>query len=138
MVDRLNTRQILRRRGMVLDSYNCVFCSHPVEEDLFHLFFHCPFAGACWNTLQLLVPNCSEFDQVLEAHKIQLHIPFFMEVIVTLCWSIWSVRNDAIFNGVPPSVQNCKLIFKKEFALVVLRAKAKLHPHIDQWLGTYV
>jgi len=40
-----------------------------------------------------------------------------MEVIVTMCWSIWSVRNDAIFNGVPPSVQRCKLIFMKEFAL---------------------
>ena len=138
MVDGLNTRQTLRRRGMVLDNYNCVFCSHPIEEDLFHLFFHCPFRGGLLEHPSTSGSNTSEFDQVLEAFKIQLHLPFFMEVIVTMCWSIWSVRNDAISNGVPPSVQRCKLIFKKEFTLVVLRAKAKLHPHIDQWLGAYV
>jgi hypothetical protein len=57
-----------------------------------------------------------------------------MEIIVTMCWSIWSVRNEAIFNDVPPSLHRCKTIFKKEFALVLLRAKEKYHTFIDQWI----
>lgn len=51
-----------------------------------------------------------------------------------MCWSIWLVRNDLIFRGIQPSVQRCKGIFKKEFAQVIVRAKAAYKPHISQWL----
>jgi hypothetical protein len=43
--DRLNTRNILRRRNKVLeDGYNCVLCHEEAEETLVHLFFDCPSA----------------------------------------------------------------------------------------------
>jgi hypothetical protein len=32
----------------------------------------------------------------------------------------------------------CKEVFKKEFALVKLRAKAALHPRIDLWLDAFL
>ena len=115
---------------MYLEDYSCVFCSLGFEEDLCHLFFHCPFAVSCWFSLNLLVPNTSDLESLLQNFRIQLQIPFLMEVIITMCWAIWSIRNDGILNGMAPSLHRCK----KEFALVILRAKEKYHPFIDQWL----
>jgi len=60
-----------------------------------------------------------------------------MEIIVTMCWSIWAIRNDVIFKGIPVSVQRCRAIFKSEFALVILRAKSNFQPAIDSWLHAY-
>jgi len=123
---------------MSLQDYNCVLCAQGVEESLFHLMFDCPFAMAFWNTLNLLVLISSSPLQIFEAFKTQLHLPFFMEILVTMCWSIWTVKNDVIFKGIPTSIQRCKLIFRTEFALVILRAKAAYHPSIDSWLEAFV
>jgi hypothetical protein len=117
--DILSTRALLRCKNMYLEDYSCVFCSLGFEEDLCHLFFHCPFAVSCWFILNLLVPNTSDLESLLQNFRIQLQIPFFMEVIITMCWAIWSIRNDAIFNGVAPSLHRCRLVFKWEFALVM-------------------
>jgi hypothetical protein len=46
--DRLNTRGLLRRKNMYLDSYVCELCIRQREEILWHLFFRCPFAKNCW------------------------------------------------------------------------------------------
>lgn len=51
--DRLSTREILRRKNMDLQSYNCVLCHLNIEESLHHLFLDCPFAMCCWNLLGL-------------------------------------------------------------------------------------
>jgi hypothetical protein len=61
-----------------------------------------------------------------------------MEIIVTMYWSIWMVRNDFIFKAIPHSICRCKSIFKKEFALVILKAKVVLHPRIDLWVEAFV
>ena len=54
LVDRLNTRNMLRRRHFHLDAgYTCVMCNLGVEEDINHLFFDCPFAKYCWLSLQI-------------------------------------------------------------------------------------
>jgi hypothetical protein len=45
---------------------------------------------------------------------------------------------DAIFRHAQPSVQNCKSIFRREFAQVILRAKSSLAPQLTQWLEAYV
>jgi hypothetical protein len=37
--DRLNTREILRRKNMELEDYTCVLCRQNAEESLLHLFF---------------------------------------------------------------------------------------------------
>ena len=44
--DRLNTRNMLRRRHFRIqdDDYTCLLCNHPLEEDIVHLFFTCPFS----------------------------------------------------------------------------------------------
>lgn len=135
--DRISTRELLRRKHMHLDSYNCVHCTVAVE-DLFHLFFHCPLAVACWYTLQLIVPATNDIFQIIEAFKVQLHLPFFLDIIITVCWSIWTIRNDVIFRGIPASVQICKQIFHLEFALVILRAKETSRSDLVSWLEAFV
>jgi hypothetical protein len=136
--DRLSTRELLRRKTMFLQDYNYVLYTRGVEESLFHLMFDCPLAIACWNTLNLLIPVSSSPSQIFEAFKTQLHLPFFMEILVTMRWSIWSVRNDVIFKGILASIQRCKLILRTEFALVILRAKSAYHPSIDSWLKAFM
>jgi hypothetical protein len=54
-----------------------------------------------------------------------------------MCFSMWMMRNDVIFKGVPHSMRRCK-VFKTEFDLFKLRAKADSHPRIDLWLDVFV
>jgi len=42
--DRLSTKNILRRKRMDLNSYNCAICSFLIEESSQHLFIDCDFA----------------------------------------------------------------------------------------------
>lgn len=46
--DRLNCRNLLRRKNMHLDCYNCAVCVGNTEETIMHIFFDCPFSQACW------------------------------------------------------------------------------------------
>jgi hypothetical protein len=52
-MDRLNTRNILKRKKHKLEgkNYNCVLCNNNIEEIAFNLFFSCPFSQACWRLL---------------------------------------------------------------------------------------
>lgn len=52
--DRLSTRELLRRKSISLPDYNCVLCTHNVEESLHHLLLDCPFAMASRNILTCL------------------------------------------------------------------------------------
>ena len=60
--DRLSTRNLLRRKTMVLDSYECELCNSRQEETLEHLFLRCPYAIACWNLINLYVSRPSSFN----------------------------------------------------------------------------
>ena len=48
--DRLNTRNMLRRRQYKLEGnvYTCLLCDSPSGETVTHLFYKCPFATECW------------------------------------------------------------------------------------------
>jgi len=61
-----------------------------------------------------------------------------MEIIITMCCSIWMMRNDIIFRNMAHTIRRCKAVFQKEFALVILRTKARYHPSIDLWLDNFV
>jgi hypothetical protein len=103
-----------------------------------HLLLACPLAQNCWATLGLMVPHLVDPFDIIVMFRAQLHRPFALEILITMCWSIWSIRNDLIFRGIQPSLQRCKAIFKREFAQVILRAKAAYQPNISQWLDGYV
>ena len=80
--DRLSTRNLLRRKTMVLDSYECEFCNSGQEETLEHLFLRCPFATACWTLIHLhVLPQISIF-KAIDSFKEQLHAPSSLEIII--------------------------------------------------------
>ena len=122
---------------MILPDYNCVLCPSTVEESLTHLFIHCPFSQACWASIGLNVSTDDPFDN-LDQFKHQLVIPFFMEIIVLMSWSIWMQRNDSLFKGILSSPSNCLQNFRKELALVILRAKSKYKTAMSEWLEAFV
>lgn len=70
---------------MPLEDYNCVLCHSTVEETLMHLFLASPFSNACWATLGLVVQDPNDPFGTLVSFKNQLQLPFFMEIIVTMC-----------------------------------------------------
>jgi hypothetical protein len=50
--DKLNTRNMLRRRNKFLeDGYNCSLCPNGLEDTMEHLFFDCPSATNHWFAL---------------------------------------------------------------------------------------
>jgi hypothetical protein len=71
---------------------------------------------------------------VAERLKRQLRVPFFMDIIILMSWSIWKTRNEWIFNGRDPTVDSCNEKFKKEFALVIPRAKEGKVQDMKAWL----
>jgi hypothetical protein len=54
---------------------------------------------------------------------------------ILMAWSIWLTRNDRIFNNLDPSVEGCRRKFKKEFALLLHRAKPSLLS--DNWVHEF-
>jgi hypothetical protein len=59
-----------------------------------------------------------------------------MEIIILIAWSIWTTRNDWIFNEMDPSVERCRDKFIREFSLVLLRAKPTSIPTLKSWLAS--
>jgi hypothetical protein len=53
--------------------------------------------------------------QIFKKIKERLEVPFFMDIIILMAWSIWLTGNDWILSNIDPSVDNCKRKFKKEF-----------------------
>lgn len=53
--DRLNTRNMLRRRKKFLEEgYNCVLCQLGVEETIEHIFFDCTLSVRRWFKLGII------------------------------------------------------------------------------------
>jgi hypothetical protein len=123
---------------MHLEDYTCALCHSQTEETWQHLFLFCPLTQACWLSLGFILPNDDNIFNLLEHLRTQLQVRFFMEIIVTILWSIWEIRNDAIFTNIEPTVQSFRRIFKREFAWVILRAKASYQPSISQWIEVHV
>jgi hypothetical protein len=80
--DRLNTRNILRRRKKVLDEgYNCVMCHNSEEETAAHLFFNCPAAASrCFALGIVWEENLSVHQKLLQAQLV-FGQPFFIEIL---------------------------------------------------------
>lgn len=136
--DRLSSRNILRRKNMHLPSYTCVLCSSNCEETVGHLFMNCEFARSCWGLLGVTIIRSPEIVQRFESLRNQLSVRFFMEIVILMCYSIWTVRNDAIFRGIPACRLHCLQIFKKSFGELLWRAKKSYFPSIQSCLEQVV
>jgi hypothetical protein len=135
--NRLNTRNMLRRKNMILESYSCENCLWQREETLYHLFLRCNFAKACWNSIGITPPRIAHPEEASENLKQQLNVPFSMEVIILMTWSIWKSRNEWLFENKDPSVHHCTHEFSKELRLVIHRARGKYDISIPSWLDLW-
>jgi hypothetical protein len=128
--NRLNTRAMLQRKRFFLPDYTCIMCNGSALETRDHLFFPCPFAESCWKYLcpdwdSTLTDGTIVLQDVVQSFKAKIQQPFFMELIMLTSWSIWTIRNDFIFKGIPPSLYRCRHKFKKELSLLMHKAKKK-------------
>jgi hypothetical protein len=123
---------------MQLASFNCVLRSLNAEETVEHMFLECDLAKAYWSLIGLTVNNALDPFQMFESFRMQLNVSFFMEIIIVMCWSIWTIRNDAIFRGIPASSMRWLEIFESIFGLLLWRANKKYFPAIESWLEQVV
>jgi hypothetical protein len=126
--DRLSTRDLLWRKNMELDSYTCDLCILQKLKSAAHLFLRCNFAKACWYSVGISVVTTRSVTQIIDSIRRKLEVPFSMDIIIIMSWSIWVVRNDWIFNGQDPSMQACKQKFMSEFNLLLHRIKPDKAP----------
>jgi hypothetical protein len=137
LVDRLNTRNMLRRRNYSINSsYNCLMCPSPPEETIEHMLFFCPFSRQCWARLQIQWPVTGDRLKIIEEQKQQWAQPMYMEIIMLGSWSIWKERNNMLFNNMQPDTQRWLARFKEDFALLVHRTREGLHPFINNFTST--
>jgi hypothetical protein len=136
--ERLSTRNILNRKNLHLDSYNFVLCLQSTEETCQHLFLLCPFAKKCWELIHIDIPLNETFPGLADYLQDRLHSQFFMTVVVLICWTIWTVRNDLIFRGIQPTMVHATRIFSSEVLLLLHRVKPSLAPQFEQWIQTIV
>jgi hypothetical protein len=130
----LNTRSFLRRRSMPLDSFTCDNCILQIEETVIHLFFRCNFARRCWLLLGFIPPRTTDLLHTLMRIRRRLQVPWRLETIIIMTWCIWRSRNNWIFNEIPPSVIECKAMFRNEIFLLCHRVKPNLKEEISIWL----
>jgi hypothetical protein len=119
---------------MYLESYACELCILQKEEKLCHLFFKCSFARNCWVQIGIIVPTWLKPERATKHIKRLLNVSFAMEIIILMCWCIWSERNAWIFNNEDPQIIGCKEHFKKQFDLVIHTSKSSRVPKMQSWL----
>nr|TKW02808.1 hypothetical protein SEVIR_7G037600v2 [Setaria viridis] len=118
---------------MQLDSYNCELCILQKVEKVSHLFFGCNFAKRCWNTIGISYTSTRTPQQIIRQVRNRLGLPFAMEIILLMTWSIWKMRNAWMFNNEDPTVERCKLTFIQEFSMLRHRAKPRHLPMMEVW-----
>ena len=136
LMDRLNTRNILKRKKHKLEgnNYNCVLCNHNVEETALHLFFTCPFSQACWQHLGVQWNLAMDFFHMLLHAKEGFSNPFFMEVFIISAWQIWKQRNNFIFSRGQPSFLAWKTGFIDEARLQAHRISENKRSPFLSWI----
>lgn len=136
-MDRLNTRNILRRKHTPVqgNNYNCAICTNETEETVFHLFFQCPFSVSCWAQLGIEWNTEIEFFEMLQLAKRSFRIPNFMEIFILAARYIWKQRNRMIFDSTPASLQAWWETFHEE-VLQVHRTRPTTRDNILSWLDS--
>ena len=127
MNDKINTRNLLRRKRMNVVSTDCVLCGSSQEETCEHLFFTCHFAQLCWSALHMFWDlSLPVIGMIEEGRGNFSHRSCYMEVVILACWSMWTHRNNIVFDNGVASFPIWKQEFRTLFAMVVHRAKPSL------------
>ena len=139
LVDRLNTRNMLKRRHYNIgEDHGCLLSGSTEEETLNHLFFYYPFSTHCWNATHISwTTGVTTYQRISEA-KLAWKRPLFMETFLLAAWSLWKERNNKHFRKIVPSKESWLRRFKEDFSLLTHRVKGKHKPFIPSILATIV
>jgi hypothetical protein len=66
--------------------------------------------------------------------KEKLNVPFLMEIIILVAWSIWIVRNNKFFKNSNPTIASWEAVFYYELIMVKHRMKKKYATQFSNWL----
>jgi hypothetical protein len=110
--NRLNTRSLLRRRSMELDSYTCENRILQREETISHVFLKCNYVRRCWQLLGVTPPHILNIPLAFQMIRMHLPHPWKMEAITTMSWCICKCRNSWVFENMPPRGSLHKYVHK--------------------------
>lgn len=136
--DRLNTRNMLRRRNMHLEEYCCVLCVSNAEEDILHLFFECPFSQACWIFLGINWDTSLDHQLMFLRAREDFGSIIFREIVILVMWALWAHRNNIIFDGASLSFASWKRNFLSDLNAVTLRVKPLLKDKINLFVSSLI
>jgi hypothetical protein len=109
--DRLNTRNLLRRKKIQLPSYLCVTAQCQQDETLVHLFWSCCFTSQCWDFISPQRVKDVSIPKAIPDMKNKLRLAFTMDIILLATWGIWMVIYNEIFNNQTPSFDTWKFLY---------------------------
>lgn len=116
LIDRLNTRNMLKRRHYNIGSnLDYLLCGAHIEEMVEHLFFQCNFSRECWHTIGIHWAAHGNSLTLLENAKSNWQQPMFMEIFLVAAWSLWKERNNNYFRHVQPTMVSWKNRFTSDF-----------------------
>ncbi|KAJ1253748.1 hypothetical protein BS78_K199600 [Paspalum vaginatum] len=87
------------------------------KEDIDHLFFQCPFARRCWQSLGIQWDSSLHLNERLLQARRASRLPFFMEIYIIAMWELCKLRNRKIFEGQNASFGLWLQRFKEEIKL---------------------
>lgn len=139
--DQINTRNMLHRRSMHLDNYNCVLCADSTEETLIHLFWNCPFEVLHCAT------GITSFLQDTKAylHMMKSNLLYWTYHLIWL-WKLWSlgvgvfglpemiIRNDKVFRTAMPHLQGWLHYMTEGLWTAQIRAKPSKVEKLKCWI----
>lgn len=111
---RLNTKSLLRRKGMDLDSYTCENYILQKEESNIHLFFKCNYVKRCWQKIGIAPRRASHQYTMMQNIKEQMKIQCRMEAIITIFYGASGklVMGGSLKEHHPPRFAVCKCLKK--------------------------
>jgi hypothetical protein len=118
---------------MSLQSYTCELCLSQREEKLRHLFFKCSYAKNYWLSIGVQVPTWLRPHRAIKHIKRNLRLPFAMEIIICMCWSIWTERDAWILEKRILQLL-CVRQHSGKSCLVIHRCKKRYVSDLESWL----
>lgn len=138
LYDRVNTRNLLHRKSFHLPTYSCELCQDNMEETTLHLFWDCPFALACWDSIvSHRNRRISSHDEIMFISQ-TLPSPIAMEITIMGCWHIWMQRNGKLFKAQTPSVLSWRTLLRKDLLLLKHRIKHKFQDQLNNWIEQHL
>ena len=104
MLGRIPVLANLSKRGVRVNSVNCIFCSRDIEE-VDHSFFNCDFAKKVWRWLWNWAGWLSGIPQNFESllniasdlKQDKMKLKLFWTLSYGTLWELWKGRNEHIF-----------------------------------------